>query len=69
MSFHVGLDQTEEVDERMKERESLSREFGKWEVIHGVTAESLTSHATRWVKQNKIRNFHQLRIKGITGAT
>ena len=43
MSFHVGLDQTEEVDERMKERESLSREFGKREVIHGVTAESLTS--------------------------
>ena len=43
MSFHVGLDQTEEVDERMKERESLSREFGKWEVIHGVTAVSYLS--------------------------
>ena len=55
MSFHVGLDQTEEVDERMKERESLSREFGKWEVIHGVTAESLTYHATRWVKQNNMK--------------
>ena len=34
LAFHVDLDQTE-----VDERESLSREFGKWEV------QSLTSHA------------------------